>query len=267
MNLLCAGREPNEKEINAMRYAKAVILPQGASWPLYAAARKHCAYIFPNYDARFAFSGKIGQARLFWQTSAPFPATECFASIAEYQQRDTVSGLSSFKFPLVFKFNWGGQGDTVFLAHNTKELERLLEKAETYQRTGQYGFLLQEFIPCGNKSLRVVIIYRELIAYWRIHSGTGIEAFKANLSTGARHEAHADPQRTQAAIAAARAFCQQTDINLAGFDFIFAENEQTIKPLFLEINYYFGRRGLGGSEAYYALLTAQIQRWLDDLPV
>ena len=37
------------------------------------------------------------------------------------------------------------------------------------------------------------------------------------------------------------------------------------KPLFLEINYFFGRSGLGGSEKYYEILTEQIQKWIDKL--
>jgi ribosomal protein S6--L-glutamate ligase len=32
--------------------------------------------------------------------------------------------------------------------------------------------------------------------------------------------------------------------------------------MLLEINYFFGRRGLGGSEAYYKILLAEIQVWL-----
>jgi len=33
--------------------------------------------------------------------------------------------------------------------------------------------------------------------------------------------------------------------------------------LFLEINYFFGRKGLGGSEAYYKLLQQEIDRWIN----
>jgi ribosomal protein S6--L-glutamate ligase len=33
----------------------------------------------------------------------------------------------------------------------------------------------------------------------------------------------------------------------------------------LEINYFFGRRGLGGSNAFYEILTSEIDNWLDQL--
>jgi ribosomal protein S6--L-glutamate ligase len=35
--------------------------------------------------------------------------------------------------------------------------------------------------------------------------------------------------------------------------------------MLLEINYYFGRKGLGGSEAYYKILRKEIQAWLSSL--
>ena len=31
----------------------------------------------------------------------------------------------------------------------------------------------------------------------------------------------------------------------------------------LEINYFFGRRGLGGSDAYYEILNREIHNWLE----
>jgi ribosomal protein S6--L-glutamate ligase len=33
----------------------------------------------------------------------------------------------------------------------------------------------------------------------------------------------------------------------------------------LEINYFFGRRGLGGSAVYYEILKKEIDTWLDQL--
>ena len=47
-------------------------------------------------------------------------------------------------------------------------------------------------------------------------------------------------------------------------DFVFPISEKDPEPLFLEINYYFGRRGLGGSENYYQLLHQAIRDWLEE---
>jgi ribosomal protein S6--L-glutamate ligase len=57
--------------------------------------------------------------------------------------------------------------------------------------------------------------------------------------------------------------CKKTGINLAGFDVIFAPVKEYTKPLMLEINYFFGRRGLGGSDAFYEILSREIHNWLE----
>ena len=66
------------------------------------------------------------------------------------------------------------------------------------------------------------------------------------------------------AVQAVREFCDRTHINLAGFDILFSLEDTPPVPLLLEINYFFGRQGIGGSESYYALLVEQIHRWIAD---
>jgi ribosomal protein S6--L-glutamate ligase len=43
---------------------------------------------------------------------------------------------------------------------------------------------------------------------------------------------------------------------------IFAEKDPRQQPLLLEINYFFGRIGLGGSETFYRILRKEIHKWL-----
>jgi ribosomal protein S6--L-glutamate ligase len=43
---------------------------------------------------------------------------------------------------------------------------------------------------------------------------------------------------------------------------LFNAEEERPQPLFLEINWIFGRRGLGGSEGFYRILIPEIHRWL-----
>ena len=64
----------------------------------------------------------------------------------------------------------------------------------------------------------------------------------------------------------AKDFCKKTGINLAGFDFILRPDAPDNTLLFLEINYFFGRKGLGGSLHFYDLLTEEIETWLLSLP-
>jgi ribosomal protein S6--L-glutamate ligase len=101
---------------------------------------------------------------------------------------------------------------------------------------------------------------RRLVSYWRTASPGG--PFAVNLARGGAIDRHTDPHLITAAERETRRFCRRTGIDLAGFDFLFRTDPPDTTPLFLEINYFFGRRGLGGSDAYYRLLTAEIDRWV-----
>jgi ribosomal protein S6--L-glutamate ligase len=123
--------------------------------------------------------------------------------------------------------------------------------------------LIQEYIPNRNKTLRVARIGRQYIAYWRVlQNQTG---FLANLSKGATIDFDSDPDLQNNAIRIIKGLCKKTGINLAGFDAIVSTDQKDRPPLLLEINYFFGRKGLGGSEAYYKILQAEIRLWLKSL--
>jgi ribosomal protein S6--L-glutamate ligase len=261
--MLCAGRDPGAEELHAIQAASAVVLPQGCRRSLYVMARKSCSHVFPNYDVRFRYPNKFGQIRLFRTMNVPHPETKIFTrkdlDDAAYQN---LLKHPPFHFPFVFKFDWGGEGETVFLVDSDRTFKRILKQAIFYEKTGQYGFLLQEFIPSDARSLRVVVIHRRFISYWRVQEGKN--DFYTNLKKGAKIDKHADPMLQAAGISAAKDLCRNTNINLAGFDFLFSETTRQhgmIEPLFLEINYFFGRKGLGGSEAYYQILNKEIDTW------
>jgi ribosomal protein S6--L-glutamate ligase len=91
------------------------------------------------------------------------------------------------------------------------------------------------------------------------------EGFCSNLSQGAVIDFDVDPDLQDMAAFSVKNFGKQTKINLAGIDILFSSDAQIKEPLFLEINYFFGRKGLGGSEKYYELLVAEIRRWIKSL--
>lgn len=260
-NRLCAGRQPDRLDVAAIRRSRAVILPQGCPPGLYRAARDNCAHVFPNYDARFEFPGKTGQIRLFRRVGAPHPPTELFENAAAFD-RMRRRGFRPC-FPTVFKFDWGGEGETVFLVRDRTALDGLLRRAALYEKTGQSGFLLQEYVPCGGRSLRVVVIGQRKISYWRVQAKS---EFHTGVSHGGRVDAISDPHLRQQAEAAVVDFCGRSGVNLAGIDILFDVERHQPAPLLLEINYFFGRTGLGGSEAYYRLLRREIRSWLRSLP-
>jgi ribosomal protein S6--L-glutamate ligase len=257
-NLLCAGREPGHQDLVAIRSASAVILPQGCPRSLYEMARANCSRVFPNYDARFRYPGKTGQIRLFRESGAPHPETEIYTGLSQYGTQPAE--CQHLELPFVFKFDWGGEGDTVFLVHSRSEFEELLDHADRCERSGQRGFLIQKFIDCGGRSLRVVVIGDRVLSYWRVADSP--ESFKANLSKGAMIDAHSDPDLKREAERMVAGFCRANGINLAGLDVIYDLAAASPAPMLLEINYYFGRVGLGGSEAYYAILKKEMNRWL-----
>lgn len=262
-NRLCAGRQPDSDDLAAIRAADAVVLPQGCYQSLYEMARENCPRVFPNYDARFKYPGKSGQAVLFQETGVPHPETDIYQFVSEFNDR---SGWAYRLFPVVFKFDWGGEGESVFLVESREALAQVLDRSESYEKTGQNGFVLQEYIPTDGRSLRVVVVGQHLASYWRVLPETN--AFAAGLSTGARIDPDLDLGLQAIAKNAVADFCKATGINLAGFDILFRVDETgkfSEIPLFLEINYFFGRRGLGGSAAYYRLFEKAVDAWIQSL--
>jgi ribosomal protein S6--L-glutamate ligase len=257
-NIICAGRLPDNGDLLAIRQAEAVILPQGCSEVLYRMAKRHCARVFPNLDVRFDFPGKSGQIQLFRRLGVTHPETRTYSGLDAFRR-----GASPVDFPVVVKLDWGGQGETVFRVNRSGELEEVLERVAAYESSGQKGFLIQHYIPCGQRALRVVVIGSRIRSYWRLQPAS--DRFGTSVAGGAIVDHHADPGLQSAARDVVRSFCDRTGLQLAGFDFIFNDQDHragATEPLMLEINYFFGRTGLGGSDGYYRLFEAEVDKWL-----
>lgn len=261
-NRLCAGRDPDEKDLALIRKARAVILPQGCRRSLFDAARINCARVFPDYTARFTWPEKTGQIRMFMHFGAPHPYTTVFDSLQDYCSVYRVENKPEhFVFPLVFKYNGTGEGSCVWRVNSPEQLEQLLGHTAYREKTGQYGFLIQEYVETEGWCLRVVVVGETLHSYWRVQPDPGKFHVSAAHRAAIDHESY--PELRKFGENQVRRFCAQTGINLAGFDLIFPADGRAREPLFLEVNYYFGRRGLGGSEAFYDLLCSEINRWLE----
>jgi ribosomal protein S6--L-glutamate ligase len=257
-NIICAGRLPDDGDLQAIRRAEAVILPQGCSEALYRMARRYCARVFPNLDVRFDYPGKSGQIRLFGRLGISHPKSRTYSDLDAFS-RDA----EPVDYPAVVKLDWGGQGETVFRVNHARELEAVLMQVLAYESTGQKGFLIQQYISCGQRALRVVVIGSRILSYWRRQPEE--QRFGTSIDGGGIIDHHADPELQAGARDIVQRFCQRTGLQLAGFDFIFSEQDRRagpIEPLMLEINYFFGRTGLGGSEAYYRLFETEADKWL-----
>ncbi len=259
-NIICAGRLPDAEDLSAIKAADAVILSQGCSRQLYDMARYHCDHVFPNYDARFRYPGKLDQIRLFRKLKLPHPDTRLYGAINDIRSASgNISSDIHFDFPWVFKFPWGGEGETVFLIESRVEFEKILKRADGYEKSGEKGFLIQEYIRT-HRSLRIVRINETILSYWRVMKNP--DRFGSSLAAGAKVDTESDPEVQQAAIDLLEPFCEKTGINLAGFDVLVPDKAEKKNPLFIEINYFFGRSGLGGSDNFYRLLEAEIHQWL-----
>jgi len=263
-NRLCAGRKPGTDDLAAMQAADAIILPQGCLEPLYTMARSNCKHVFPNFDAKFKYKGKIGQIRLFQRTNTAHPKTETHLNMDAFSMHyGGFPEKPNFDYPFVFKFDWGGDGDHVYLVRTAEHFSKVLQIARKYENSGQKGFIIQEYIPANKRSLRVVVIGRTIVSYWRVHRDT--DHFLSNVAKGAKIDYDTEPDLQKTAIKSVKNFCSQTRINLAGFDILFSFQSKVKTPLFLEINYFFGRKGLGGSETFYGMLTKEIMKWIESL--
>lgn len=260
-NRICAGRDPDEDDLALIRAARAVILPQGCRRSLFDAARSNCSRIFPDYTARFAWPHKTGQIRMFSHFGAPHPETEVFESLGDYRERyRKKTKPDCFDFPFVFKYNGSGEGAGVWLVESQEQIQNLFSRTAAREKTGQYGFMIQEYVRTGGKCLRVAVVGKTLVSYWRLQPDP--ENFYAAASHGAQIDHNLHPALKKTAEKQVRSLCAKTGINLAGFDLIFPEGKKKPRPLFLEVNYFFGRRGLGGSEKFYTLLCREIDRWV-----
>ncbi len=242
--------------------AKAIILPQGRHAGLYDVCSSYGALIFPNYEMRFKYPGKTGQARLFRDFSCSHPETLCWKAVKEFKSKYPVPGDFPHDLPFMIKDNKSHEAEGVYLINDSPSLAKALEQLEYREMSGMPGFVTQACIASDGNVLRVVIIGENILTYWKRPNRPG--QFITTISLGAIIDHQWQPELQEKGNTRARALARKTGINLAAIDFVFDMSAKDPEPLFLEINYYFGRRGLGGTEKYYMLLYQAIQYWLKE---
>ena len=261
LNAIVAGRTPGSEEESMIKRANAIILPQGVREDLYKLCRKYTDRVFPHYDPRFKNPGKIGDILLFRTTAMDHPETYLFPNVTDFHSLFPArEDRFPFSFPFILKGNFGGEGRMVYRIDNPQELQTILDQLKAMENSGTRGFIAQQWIDHGGRDVRVVVLHDRLISYWRVQKDP--QQFLTNLSAGGTMELNSDRQLLEKAEDAVHRFCKKTGVNLAGIDLIFDQNDKSKQPLFLEINYWFGRRFFGSSEAYYADLKKAVKRWL-----
>lgn len=252
-------RNPRDQAlVERLERARAVILPQTVERDLYLLCRQCCAQVFPNYDCRFQWEGKTGESMLFWHHRVPHPRTLIVPRVESLLGEHPEMGLAPQlpSYPLVVKGKSGGEGAAAWLVRNRDELLPVLRGLEQKEWRGEKGFVVQEYLPDLERDLRVTVIGGQVLSYWRVNPG----GFHHNLARGGVVDSGSDPHLQRKGREMVGDFCRAAKINLAGFDLVFPSGSQT--PLFLEINYTFGRGGLGGGDSYREMLTKAISSFL-----
>lgn len=242
--------------------AEAIILPQGCTEELYRRCAQSGAQVFPDYEKRFQYPGKVGQSLLFEDVGCVYPETRCWTCVEEFFQAHGNVRTVPHRFPFFIKEDRTHEGEGVHLIHGKESLSLVLDELRRKERSGQKGFITQEYISTHGNVLRAVIIGSRVITYWKRASDPEMQV--VSLGKGARVDHRWRPELQKRGREAAESFSRVTGINLAAIDFLLPVEGAVHEPLFLEINYYFGRRGLGGTLAFYWLVYEAIQEWLKE---
>ncbi len=262
VQIILGDRAIDSNTFSLIRKAEAIILPQGCTRDLFEACSYSEALLFPNYGMRFKYPGKMGQSRLFDDYECPYPETRCWETINRYTETYHKSGMSPHKFPFLIKEDASHEAAGIFLVENQKSLLKTLDILALREKSGTAGFVTQAYIPCDGNTLRSVVIGRRVISYWK--RPTKPEQVITTISKGALIDHTWQPALQEKGRVLSQGLSNKTGINLAAIDMVFPEADQEPEPVFLEINYFFGRRGLGGSARFYSRLYKAIQDWLVD---
>jgi ribosomal protein S6--L-glutamate ligase len=256
--IILGDRDLSSNDIKIINNADVIILPQSCRPDIYNACRNSTAYLFPNYDARFAYPGKIGQSLLFAKRGFSHPKTFTWNSVEEFRIISEES--CPHDMPFLLKADMGHEADGLYLIENSEALESALRCLHTNGKTQSSAFISQDLVPSDGNVLRAVIMGNNIISYWKrpAHPGQVI----TTVSKGATIDKKWRLDLQEKGRSQAQRLSTATGINLAAIDFLFPLHVSDQQPVFLEINYYFGRRGLGGSLNYYRLLFDTIKECL-----
>lgn len=259
-NVVLGSRRLNGEDFDLIEQAEAVIMPQGRPQDIYEACSRTDLRLFPNYDVRFRYPGKIGQSLLFEDLGLSHPETRRWSTVEEFKEAHPGNEALPHALPFLIKDDKSHEADAVFFVEDRGVLNGALDFLSRRERSGLPGFVTQAYIPSEGNVLRAVIIGKKIITYWKRPKEPG--QIITTISRGALVDREWRPDLQEKGNAAARVLAGKTGIDLAAVDFVFAMAKKEPEPFFLEINYYFGRRGLGGSENYYQLLYEAVRDWL-----
>jgi ribosomal protein S6--L-glutamate ligase len=238
------------RTIDLLGKAVGVLLPSYVAPWTYRSITQHAKNWFPRLEALFNFRGKTSQVHLFDSMGVRHPESLVFetplclqAYIDEHE--------SPWGYPIVLKGDLGGGGVTVFPVYGGEDIAKYLLKLPKDK-----PLLIQKWVEHGGKDLRVVIYGDQTVSYFRVGGGQ----FYNNVCRGGRIDHGGWPELQQKGASAVLEFCTRAGIDIAGFDLMFPDDGA---PVFIEVNFRFGRKGLGGLKEHQRHLLRAILRWRD----
>lgn len=238
--------DPKTQEI--LKSAAGVLIPSYVTPRRYRSITQWCRSWFPRLDARFDYGGKTRQITLFGAQGVRHPESVTFQNATELMEH-AASHDPPGGYPCILKGDTGGGGSTVFPIRTPADLARCVERLPSDR-----PMLLQRWVDHGGMDLRVVVYGRQAVSYFRIGGGR----FYNNVCRGGRLNHERRPDLQQRGIDAVRALCERTAIDVAGFDLMFPDSGE---PVFIEINFHFGRKGLGGTPGHRRFWSRAVEQW------
>ena len=260
VQVILGDRRLDAPDLQLIRDAEAILLPQGCSEALFQACSRSDVPIFPNYEMRFKYPGKMGQSLLFKEFGFSHPMTMRWPSVEKFKKTHSEAGSYPHHLPFLIKDNKSHEAEGVYYVEDKSSLSEALDYLLLRERSGMSGFVTQTFVASGGNVLRAVIIGKQIITYWKRPKKLGQVITTINRDAIIDREWKPDLQGKGKEHA--HLLTEKTGINLAGVDFAFPLFLRDPDPLILEINYFFGRRGLGGTGNYYRCLYQAVQDWL-----
>ena len=230
-----------------IRSARGVVLPRGVTEKRYRKITAMARDWFPNLDGRYTYRGKTKQSLLFRRLKVRHPTTIVYPDPQKLM--DAEKGMLPLEYPFVLKGDLGGGGSAVFPVSSRSDLLDGLNRLPS-----ESPLLIQQWVKHGGMDLRVVVVGARTASYFRVGGGN----FYNNACRGGRIHPEIFPELQQSGLAAVASFCRLTGINLAGFDLMFPDSGP---PVFIEINYNFGRKGLGGRPGFRELFREAVELW------
>jgi ribosomal protein S6--L-glutamate ligase len=229
--------------------AAGVVVPRYILPPRYEAIARLAGRCFPSLRPKHVYGGKSRQIELFRKLGIRHPESLLFGNSSELLSHFTLHGVP-WEYPVVLKGDLGGGGSGVFPIYEPDDLSRQIRKIPPQQRV-----LLQRWVEHGGRDLRVVTYGPDIaVSYFRVGDGQ----FYNNVCRGGRMDHNGWPEQQAKGIEASRALCRRAKIDIAGFDLMFPDEGE---PVFVEINFNFGRKGLGGVAGHRKYELEAIMKW------